>query len=31
MQMLVGKGKATAHPAVEQRAGLGLALHFPDL
>lgn len=31
VQMLAGKGKDTAHPAVEQRAGLGLAPHFPDL
>lgn len=30
MQILAGKGKATAHPVVKQRAGLGPALHFPD-
>lgn len=29
MQILAGKGKATAHPAVEERAGLGPTLHFP--
>lgn len=31
MQMVAGKGKDTAHPAVEQRAALGFAPHFPDL